>query len=192
MLSLALSSCGGSGHAEQASAPTAPSVVSSSSVPTSPGSAATTTGVSTSAGSSAGSADAPGGSAGAKAPAATKGGAASAARVPGPVPLNLDPTAVYDDWTFTGSSAATIQLDIKDNSCNGVPNTSVTETATSVTILVTEQVLHDGNPACKGVPKAVGMLASILAPLGKRFLEGCRPALEKAGRKVNCRTGSPA
>lgn len=193
MLFLALSSCGGPAHSDQASAPAAQSAAA----PIASDAAVTPTGVATSAGASAASTGAPAGSAGAGAPSATKGGAASATKgaaasaapIPGLVPLDLDKTAVYDDWNFGQASTGAIWLDIKDSSCNGVPNTSVTETPTSVTILVTAQLLHDGNPTCKSVPKTVGMLASILTPLGHRFLEGCRPTLEKAGRKINCRTG---
>jgi hypothetical protein len=104
----------------------------------------------------------------------------------GPVGLVLDPKSIYDNWALAANTNHSVVLLISSDSCHGGPQISLDETATSVTILITEQLF--GPFDCHGVLKIVREVASLQHPLGKRYLEGCRPMQEKDGARVNCRT----
>src|SRR5437016_677705 len=123
------------------------------------------------------------------APTPTRTAAATKSPALGPVPLVLDPAAVYDNWSVAEVTNHSVVLTITSNSCHGGPQLEVDETATSVTILITEQLFAPAG--CHGVLKIVREVASIASPLGKRYLEGCRPMQERVGTRVNCRTVKP-
>lgn len=185
-LALALSGCGGAGKSGQSAsqaltASASPAASSSSARSSSAGDSAVTA-----SGAAAGNAGAPGAT---QVTSATAGKPGAPAPAPIPTPLLLEKGSVYDDWWLEKSMTSSLQLVIKSNSCAGAPNMSVNEDGGTVTILVTDQIL--GDPACHGVPKTVQVIASILAPLGNRLLAGCRPAIEKTGKHIDCRTAPP-
>jgi hypothetical protein len=180
---LLLSGCGGSGHAEQVAVP-APTAT--------PAAGAVTTTVSaTGATPTAGATTGPTAVAGTKV-ATTTAGATSTPKpsAAGPVPFVLDPKSIYDNWALAASTNHSVVLLISSDSCHGGPQITLNETATSVTILITEQLF--GPFDCHGILKIVREVASLEQPLGKRYLEGCRPMREKAGGRVNCRTAKSA
>jgi hypothetical protein len=177
---LLLSGCGGSGHAEQVAVP-APTATPA------PGAVTTTVSATGATPTAAGATAGPTAVAGTKV-ATTTAGATSSPKpsAAGPVPFVLDPKSIYDNWALAGSTNHSIVLLISSDSCHGGPQITLNETATSVTILITEQLF--GPFDCHGILKLVREVASIEHPLGKRYLEGCRPTQEKAGTRVNCRT----
>ena len=184
-LVLALSSCGGSGHTDQAGAPGAPTITPAAAPAVSKSTPPGVTAPSSGAAAPSSAASTP-----AVAPTPTRTAAATASPALGPVPVVLDPAAVYDNWSVAELTNHSVVVWVASNSCHGGPQLGVEETATSVTILITEQLF--GPPDCHGTLKIVRLVASIATPLAKRYLEGCRPMQEKVGTRVNCRTAKSA
>jgi hypothetical protein len=179
---LLLAGCGGSGPAEQVAVPAPSATASGAAVATTV--SATGAGATPTAGATAG----PTAVAGTKVAATTASASATATPKPaaGPVPIVLDPKSIYDNWALADSTSHSVVLLISSDSCHGGPQITLNETATSVTILITEQLF--GPFDCHGILKIVREVASLEHPLGKRYLEGCRPMQEKTGARVNCRT----
>jgi hypothetical protein len=179
-LVLVLSSCGGSGHTDLAGAPGAPTITPAATPAVSnPTPQALTASMSGTAAPSSAASPPTG------APTPTRTAAATTTPTLGPVPVVLDPAAVYDNWSVSELTSHSVVVIVASNSCHGGPQLGVEETATSVTILITEQLF--GPPDCHGSLKIVRLVASMASPLGKRYLEGCRPMQEKLGTRVNCR-----